>query len=149
MFDPFDLTDIDVRHNQRPAGKAVPFQIGRHVHPKAHGDAPPPPTPTGVDYLRLIEDRHTRTLGEQLNYAQLSDPAETSTPASTPRDHQPPAEDDAPAEHPERDVLTDATGGPDTELESELAAFAAMLVEDPDSPATPTDPTNTNAQVNR
>ncbi len=149
VFDPFDLTDIDVRHNQRPAGKAVPFQIGRHVHPKAQADAPPPPTPTGVDYLRLIEDRHTRTLGEALNYAQLSDPAETSTPASTPCDHQPPAEDDAPAEHPERDVLTDATGGPDTELESELAAFAALLIEDPDSPATPTDPTNTNAQVNR
>src|SRR5664280_3130097 len=31
-FDPFDLTDIDVRHHGRPAGQAAPFQIHRHVH---------------------------------------------------------------------------------------------------------------------
>ena len=74
VFDPFDLSDIDVRHHGRPAGKAVPFRIGRHVHPKAHADAPPPATPTGIDYLRLVEDRHTRALGERLRYAHLSDP---------------------------------------------------------------------------
>ncbi len=163
VFDPFDLTDIDVRHHERPAGKAVPFQIGRHVHPKAHADAPPPPTPTGVDYLRLIEDRHTRALGEALNYAHLTDPAE----ASAPHDHLPPADDGgldydtdllALADDTERHVLTDATDGPDAELEKELADFAALLtVQDPNSPATPADPAqapaaatnNTNAQVNR
>ena len=78
VFDPFDLSHIDVRHHARPAGKAVPLQIGRHVHPKAHPDAPPPAVPTGIDYLRLIEDRHTHTLGQRLRYAQLSDPAETA-----------------------------------------------------------------------
>ena len=41
VFDPFDLSDIDVRHHGRPAGKAVPFRIGRHVHAKAVADTPP------------------------------------------------------------------------------------------------------------
>ena len=44
VFDPFDLTDITVRHHGRPAGKATPFKIGRHVHPKAAADTPPPAT---------------------------------------------------------------------------------------------------------
>jgi putative transposase len=76
VFDPFDLTDITVRHHGRAAGRAVPQQIGRHVHPKAATDPAPAPTPTGIDYLRLVEDRHTRSLGERLHYAQLADPAQ-------------------------------------------------------------------------
>ena len=75
VFDPFDLTDIIVHHHGRAAGKAVPHQIGRHVHPKAATDPAPAPTPTGIDYLRLVEDRHTRSLGQRLHYAQLADPA--------------------------------------------------------------------------
>ena len=84
VFDPFDLSDIDVRLHGRPVGKAVPFQIGRHVHPKASADAPPAATPTGIDYLRLVEDRHTRALGERLQYAQLSDPTQQATAVSAP-----------------------------------------------------------------
>ena len=76
VFDPFDLTDITVHHHGRPAGRAVPHQIGRHVHPKATTDPAPAPTPTGIDYLRLVEDRHTRSLGERLHYAQLADPTQ-------------------------------------------------------------------------
>jgi putative transposase len=76
VFDPFDLTDITVHHHGRAAGKAVPHQIGRHVHPKAATDPTPAPTPTGIDYLRLVEDRHTRALGQRLHYAQLADPAQ-------------------------------------------------------------------------
>ena len=82
VFDPFDLTDITVHHHGHPAGKAVPQQIGRHVHPKAATDPAPAPTPTGIDYLRLVEDRHTRSLGERLHYAQLADPAQPE-PAQT------------------------------------------------------------------
>jgi putative transposase len=44
------------------------------VDPKAAADTPPPATPTGIDYLRLLEDRHTRAMGERLRYAQLADP---------------------------------------------------------------------------
>jgi putative transposase len=90
IFDPFDLTDIDVHHHGRDVGKAVPFQIGKHVHPKAHADAPPPQPPTGIDYLRLIETRHTRALGERLRYAHLTDPGEPVGAASADR---PPADD--------------------------------------------------------
>ena len=84
MFDPFDLTDIDVRAAGRAAGKAVAFQIGRHVHPKAHADTPAPATPTGIDYLHLVQDRHTRALGERLHYAQLTDPTPAPDAARTP-----------------------------------------------------------------
>ena len=83
VFDPFDLTDITVRHHGRPAGKATSFKIGRHVHPKAAADTPPPATPTGIDYLRLLEDRQTRALGERLRYAQLADPTHPTEPTQS------------------------------------------------------------------
>jgi putative transposase len=91
VFDPFDLTDITVRHHGRPAGKATPFKIGRHVHPKAAADTPPPATPTGIDYLRLLEDRQTRALGERLRYAQLTEPAPTEPITTAPPNQQPAA----------------------------------------------------------
>jgi type II secretory pathway predicted ATPase ExeA len=94
VFDPFDLTDIAVRHHGRPAGKATPFKIGRHVHPKAAADPPPPVTPSGIDYLRLLEDRQTRALGERLRYAQLTEsthPTEPTGPITTAPENQPPA----------------------------------------------------------
>jgi putative transposase len=91
VFDPFDLTDIDVRHHGRPAGRAVPFQVHRHVHPKARAETAPPATPTGIDYLRLVEDRHTSTLGQRLHYAQLTDPAQPAEPAEP---ALPPPDDD-------------------------------------------------------
>jgi putative transposase len=49
VFDPFDLTRIEVRYQHRPFGLAVPLQIGRHTHPQAERELPPPPTPTGID----------------------------------------------------------------------------------------------------
>jgi len=120
VFDPFDLTDIDVRHHGRPVGKAVPFRIGRHVHPKAQADAPPPAAPTGIDYLRLIQTRHTRSLGERLQYAQLTDsPAEASVPPA-----------DAAGLSYDTDLLALANTSelaPDPELDAELAEFAAEL----------------------
>ncbi len=56
VFDPFDLTQIEVRLDDRAMGTAVPQRIGRHAHPAARPDpttAPPPAT--GIDYLRLVE----------------------------------------------------------------------------------------------
>jgi hypothetical protein len=54
-------------------GHAVPHIIGRHVHAKARPDdnTPPEPPPTGIDYLRLIEQQHTAELAERVQYAQL------------------------------------------------------------------------------
>lgn len=74
VFDPFDLTTIEVRFQGRSMGPAVPHQIGRHVHAKARpDDSKPAAVPTGIDYLSLIEARHTAELAERVKYSQLSD----------------------------------------------------------------------------
>ncbi len=74
VFDPFDLSDIAVRHKGRPAGKAVPFIIGRHRHAKTRtgdGEQRAEPEPTGIDYLKILDDAHGQDLQSQINYAAL------------------------------------------------------------------------------
>ena len=75
VFDPFDLTRIEVRWHGRSMGPAVPHRIGRHVHHKARPDdtTVSPPTPTGIDYLRLVEAKHTAELAARVQYSQLPD----------------------------------------------------------------------------
>jgi putative transposase len=59
VFDPFDMSVLEVRWNGRPHGTAVPQQAGRHSHPKAKSEQPGvPPAPTGIDYLGLIRAEH-------------------------------------------------------------------------------------------
>ncbi len=73
VFDPFDLTDIEVRFQGRCMGKAVPVRIGRQVHPHARREAAPPPVPTGIDYLELIARRRAAELAEnRIDYAALT-----------------------------------------------------------------------------
>jgi putative transposase len=73
VFDPFDLTRIEVRLRGTPAGVAVPHRIGRHAHVKARPETPPdPPTPTGIDYARLIDAAHQAELARGVNYAALT-----------------------------------------------------------------------------
>jgi hypothetical protein len=75
VFDPFDLTAIDVRRDGRPAGRAVPFIIGRHRHAKtrvADGQARTEPEPTGIDYLRILDHARDRELAAGINYAALA-----------------------------------------------------------------------------
>jgi len=74
VFDPFDLTSIEVRHKGKPAGKAVPFIIGRHRHAKTRtGDDEQraEPEPTGIDYLKILDYAHGQDLQAQINYAAL------------------------------------------------------------------------------
>jgi putative transposase len=81
VFDPFDLTDIAVRHKGKPAGKAVPFIIGRHRHAKTRagdGDQRAEPVPTGIDYLKILDQAHGQDLRAQINYAALIGPAPDS-----------------------------------------------------------------------
>jgi putative transposase len=136
VFDPFDLSDIDVNHHGRSVGKAIPFRIGRHVHPKAHADTPPPAAPTGIDYLRLVADRHTQALGEELQYARLADPTQPAAPSNPPAPGRPPADENGLPY--DSDLLTLATehadagdpspsSGPDPVLEAELDSFAVLL----------------------
>ena len=113
VFDPFDLTEIEVRYRGRSFGPAVGFRIGRHTHPKARPEQPgAQPEPTGIDYLRLIDTSHTRRLEARINYAALLDNADTDGET---REHQ--------AEHVPHEHDTTPETAPDT----------------PDSPDSPAD----------
>ncbi len=77
VFDPFDLTRIEVRYQHRPMGVAVPLVIGRHTHPQAQRELPPPPIGTGIDYLKLLADKHDAELGgHPIDYASLANDGE-------------------------------------------------------------------------
>jgi putative transposase len=90
VFDPFDLSAIQVRYQGRGMGMAVPQVIGRHVHPKAKADpSPSPPPPSAIDYLALIEARHREETRRRISYADLpleQAPKDPDTSQAT--DHQ-------------------------------------------------------------
>jgi putative transposase len=74
VFDPFDLTQLQVRYQGRAMGTATPAIIGRHIHPAAKPETPaPPPAPTGIDYLALIEQRLAVEGRQRISYALLAD----------------------------------------------------------------------------
>jgi putative transposase len=73
VFDPFDLTRIEVRYQHRPFGTAVPLVIGRHTHPQAQRELPPPAAPTGIDYLKLLAEKRDAELGgHRIDYSSLT-----------------------------------------------------------------------------
>jgi putative transposase len=77
VFDPFDLERIEVRFQGRLIGPAIPVKIGRRVHPQARADAKPPPASTGIDYLRLVAERHDAELaGRPIDFAALGEASE-------------------------------------------------------------------------
>jgi putative transposase len=95
VFDPFDLTAIEVRWGDKPMGLAVPQVIGRHAHPKAKPEQPDadPPPPTGIDYLQLLADQHNDNLARRINYGALTNPNSVgattgNAPADDPTDRQ-------------------------------------------------------------
>jgi putative transposase len=65
-FDPEDLTRLEVYWEGHPAGQAIPFILGRHVHRQVPQAQPPSPRPpTGVDYLGIVLAAHeAETLGQ-------------------------------------------------------------------------------------
>ena len=74
MFDPFDLSDIDVRYQGRPMGKALPRRIRHHTHPKVHPEMAPPPKPSGIDYLGLVAARVAAEAARRIAYAEIALP---------------------------------------------------------------------------
>jgi putative transposase len=91
-FDPEDLTRMDVYWEGHPAGQAIPFILGRHVHRQVPQAQPPTPGPsTGVDYLGLVLAAHdAETLG-QLAFRDLPSKhiAHPSNDDSQHEDHRP------------------------------------------------------------
>ena len=78
VFDPFDMTAIEVRFAGRPMGLAVPIKIAAHTHPKARPEAQPAPAPTGIDYLGLVDRRReAELLGRPIGYAAMSEDNES------------------------------------------------------------------------
>lgn len=103
VFDPFDLTRLQVRFNGRDMGYAVPHRIGRHVHPHAKPDTDPVrPTPTGINYLGLVADKHQSTVaGTRINYTNLPKPSpHPGNTGSQPIDEQLPGQLDITDLHP-------------------------------------------------
>ena len=116
VFDPFDLTDLQVRYQGRDMGGAVGHQIGRHVHPGAKPETSPDPAPpTGIDYLALVRDRHTAALAEPP--VRYTDAGQHTTKTAGTVDIT--------------STTTSPNSGPDTGLEAELASFAALLGPSP------------------
>jgi putative transposase len=74
IFDPLQLTEIEVRLDGRHRGQAVPLQIKRHVHPRAQPTPEKPTEPTGVNYLDLIEKRHDQQQQQRIDYRNLPGP---------------------------------------------------------------------------
>lgn len=90
LLDPFDLAEIRVRYRGREVGRAVPLVIGRHVHPKAKADPAPEPKPaTGIDYLKMIEERHREETRRRISYSDLPDDAPRATNDEAPEEEQP------------------------------------------------------------
>jgi putative transposase len=75
VFDPFDLTVVEVRWNGKPYGLAKPQQIRRHSHPKARPEDPAgPPPATGIDYLGIIAAEHQEAARRhRIRYDALAD----------------------------------------------------------------------------
>jgi putative transposase len=72
VFDPLDLTEIEVRTGGRPAGRAVPLRVRRHVHPKARVEpVAERPASSGIDYLGLVAARRSRELAQRIDYRNL------------------------------------------------------------------------------
>jgi putative transposase len=76
VFDPFDLEHLEVRWDGRDFGLAVPHQLKVHVHPKATAEPPDlldgmATTPTGIDYLALVEQEHRQATRRTINFGDL------------------------------------------------------------------------------
>jgi putative transposase len=71
-YDPEDLSRISVHFQGRPAGDAIPFRLGRHVHPQVPQAVWASVEPTGADYLGLVLTAHEETTREGIAYRNLN-----------------------------------------------------------------------------
>jgi putative transposase len=81
IFDPFDLSEVEIRWNHQSFGIAKVHQLGTHVHPKAtvHLQGPDDmPANPGIDYLALVEAEHRAATRRAINFSDL--PADTRDP---------------------------------------------------------------------
>ena len=84
VFDPFDLTSIEVRCQGRPTGTPSRTASAATPTPKPAPTPVPPAPATGIDYLELIDAAHDTAWRRRINYAGLTDPPGPPVPASCP-----------------------------------------------------------------
>jgi putative transposase len=73
VFDPFDLSRVEVRFEGRAMGEASPHVTRRHSHPRVADDPAPPVEASGIDYLGVVMARHHDALGRRIAYLELPD----------------------------------------------------------------------------
>lgn len=71
VFDPFDLSLINVRYMGRDFGTAITAKISRHSHPMVITHAPETIKPSGIDYLAMVDKKHREQLGSPIGYREL------------------------------------------------------------------------------
>ena len=73
VFDPSDMSEVDVYWQGRKAGTGAPQVIGRHSHPRAPPDEDDPPALklTGTDYPQLIADADAGAMTGRLRLSAL------------------------------------------------------------------------------
>jgi putative transposase len=80
VFDPFDLTTVEIRFQGRSMGTGTPVVIGRHSHPQARPEATPAPPTTGIDYLGLIAQRRESEVdGALIPYSEMASDTTTTS----------------------------------------------------------------------
>ena len=94
VFDPFDLTSIEVRYQDRPMGHGIPQRIGTHTHPMAKPEPPPERPTTGIDYLELLSDTHQADLNRLAPPTRYSGLIESTDPDQMPGQLQLPSSPD-------------------------------------------------------
>ena len=73
VFDPFDLTLVEVRWNGKPYGLAAPQQVRRHSHPKAKPETPPrrPRPPGSTTWASSPPSTRRPPAGNRIRYGAL------------------------------------------------------------------------------
>jgi len=87
VFDPFDLSVIEVRYQGRPMGLAVPRRIRRHTHPQARPETAPPAKASGIDYLGLVAARVAAEQARRIAYAAVNPQAASDTDSNVDTDN--------------------------------------------------------------
>lgn len=93
IFDPFDLSAVEIRYHGQSFGIAAAHRIGTHVHPKAAVglDAPDDmPANSGIDYLELVAAEHRAATRRSINFADLPDSDGDHPPSTATAWQQPP-----------------------------------------------------------
>jgi transposase InsO family protein len=130
VFSPFDLETIEVHYRGAHYGRAVPFRITRHAHPKARPETAETPVPnTGIAYLQLVADAHQQQLQdeERIGFHALfsTDPSPANPPpADPPPADPPPADGQLPGQLTIDDALSDSGSAGHETAETADAATA-------------------------